>query len=325
LLSRLLLICLGFLSGLLATARATPRELHTGWSYQWPSREVGAESLPSGGDWIELADRPFNPAGRGQSALLFAKLELPIDEIVNPVVFLRTIDQAFRLYLDGVLIYEYGNFQADGTYQFSGYRFHVVQLPADFKGKELIWEIHSRHVNIGLPDAPKLGSSGEIYAEMVRTDVATVMLGGILIGLGLFCGIMGLRQRGNLEFIYFGLSAFGMGGYLLLRTPTMEMFWTNMILKFRAEAICLMVATLAILAFSAKIFGTDRNRVPSIVLRALALSYAILGVVILFHRDPFSFLVYWQISAVIALPYAIAQSVPALRRKDRDALFLRLE
>lgn len=312
---------MGGLIGAAWSATAEPYDLRRGWSYQWTSAIGESSKSWYDGASLEIDDRPYNPPGRKTDSILLAKLLLPPEVIVDPVLYLRVVDQVFRVYADGKLIYEYGGIQSDGSFRFPGYRLHIIDLPAGSNGKELLWEIRSQHVNIGFPVAPRIGPRGEIFSFIIRSEISTVMLSGILMALGLFCTSMGSRRKINWEFVYFGVSALGAGAYLLIRSPLIDFLNFDPMNKFRLELLLLLAATFTFASFSAKVFGTDRNRWTETFLRWYLIMYSLLGTCVVLSSSPFPLLWYWQTSAIVVFVFSVGQSIPALRRRDRDAYF----
>ena len=137
---------------LLCTGRAASAETSSlAWEYWQPSvpsaNEQAARTVPAfpkeEGTW-----RRFNPqfgvAVPEGTRYIWVRVYIPPDTGVDESLFFSTTDQAVQIFLDGVSIYRYGDFNHDDAAY--GRKWHLVDLPAWAVGRQLYMQVHSDNI-----------------------------------------------------------------------------------------------------------------------------------------------------------------------------------
>ena len=75
---------------------------------------------------------------------IWVRVYIPPDTGVDESLFFSTTDQAVQIFLDGVSIYRYGDFNHDDAAY--GRKWHLVDLPAWAVGRQLYMQVHSDNI-----------------------------------------------------------------------------------------------------------------------------------------------------------------------------------
>lgn len=146
--------------------------------------------------WInikKLDEIPRDEAGR----TLWLRTILPDSNITNPAVFIENVMQVVQVYVEGELVYEYGNFDPNDETIPLGYTVHLVPLPKDFQNKTLTLRIYSSIKSLGFYQFPVLGSFFNITKGMLTKsmDKLVLTLISLICGVFLFLSFPFTKQR----------------------------------------------------------------------------------------------------------------------------------
>jgi len=172
-----------------------------GWEYRWgdsPVETDGArtwargEALDTG--WQPIA-RPSNPPGRGGQRLVWYRIRLPRAEVADARLFVYSIDLAAELYLDGRLLYRWGEARDGGRLEFRGWPWHLVSLPAGYGGKLLYVRAASDYHDIGLWGDVLIDSGLGQIARMTRRDVPRLLAATLSLLIAAVFAALYCRRR----------------------------------------------------------------------------------------------------------------------------------
>ena len=110
---------------------------------------------------------------------------LPKLDVPNPVILFRSRYTTLKCYVDGKLIFDFGeDYYLRG--KFLGKMYHVISLPRDYEGKEIILDMYAAEKNAFVNlDPPEFGAQPDITGKLVRDNI-------IIIATGLFMFLFGL-------------------------------------------------------------------------------------------------------------------------------------
>lgn len=308
-----------------ATANATNSYEYQGtWEYRWGDspRQTKAFvwALPSSNDgWHAMRDISSHE-GRGRQHYLWMRTRLDGQTFDDPVLRLRGVDQIFEAYIDGQLVYHFGNFEGPDALRFFGHKPHDIPLGPNYSGKTLALRIYSDHVNIGPFGQPQIGSRTELTVANIRSDLPVLAMGVILLALAAF--ILALyswdrRERGHL---LYGLLTLTLGVYLPSASPIRSLIVDAPLGWLHIELASLYLMPVVFAACIDHIFGPDRYR----LLRALRLTHAAyfagaLLAVTLGLIDPLHTLLPFQVLLLLSIALIGIRSVLGAIRGDLDA------
>ncbi|WP_114416205.1 GGDEF domain-containing protein [Marinospirillum perlucidum] len=230
LLAALLLLLLST-SPLLADA---PQHLK-GWEYRWGDSPFNA-AIP---EWTQAAnpedwqaiDFPSNPPQRQGQTWVWYRTQLPDNTWEDPVIYIYSIDLLAEFYLDGEKIYQFGQLDAEEGGSFQGWPWHLIELPADFSGKELYVRVYSDYTDIGLWGEVKLLERSDLLLEILDNAWLDLLVAG-------FCGLMALvafafaaMQPHRQAYIYLGLLTLSAGALLLGENQAVQLVIQAPLLK----------------------------------------------------------------------------------------------
>lgn len=198
------------------TQAASPSlDLDTGWEYRWgdsPLLEDGTPLWALASDdeaWRPIAF-PSNPPGRRDHQHVWFRITLPPGEWRDPVLYIYSIDLIAQVYCDGELIYQYGQFDADGRGTFAGWPWHMLELPEDFAGRTLYFRVFSDYTDIGLWGEVKLMNRADLLTLVIQRSAPSLIIGAFSLLLAVLAGIFALLsplRRGFGAIMLFSLAS----------------------------------------------------------------------------------------------------------------------
>ena len=151
---------------------------------------------------------------------------LPDIDIYPATICVRTILSTINVYLDGELIYSYGQDYAEKGRMLPKKQ-NFIPLPIDFQGKELSIELTAREENAFSGISPiKLGVYNDIKNTMVQSNRLHMVIGVYLCHMGLMLLILApflaFSKYHDFSIIFSGLTSVMMGVYILCYN---DIFW----------------------------------------------------------------------------------------------------
>ncbi len=219
-----MLAALGLLA--LPVQAAPPPLALEGWEYRWGDSPAGPEGRPA---WLTEAsgwqaiDFPSNPPGRQGQQHAWFRTTLPDGEWRDPVLYITSIDLIGQLYLDGELLYQYGEFDAEGRGDFAGWPWHMIELPADFAGATLHLRVYSYYTDIGLWGEVQLMDRLDGLNAVLQNSAKALAVGTfclLLAVLALLFALLGPQRHG---FVGIALFASASGLMLLAEAPARQL------------------------------------------------------------------------------------------------------
>ena len=174
--------------------------LASGWEYRWGDSPFEADGTPawtktpSDTEW-RATDAPSNPPGRGSHKLVWYRVRLPAGETPDAFVFIYSIELAAELYVDGTLIYSWGDPGAEGRLPFQGWPWHLVPLPPGYGGRLLHVRAASDYRLIGLLGDVLVGPGLQHTVRMVRHDLPRQLVAALSLVIAVVFMVLYLHRR----------------------------------------------------------------------------------------------------------------------------------
>lgn len=227
-------------------------------------------------DWKPLG-RFEMPPGRQGRRWLWLRSEVPPSSFKDPVLHIQHLDQEFQVYVEGKLVYEWGDFSHDQP-RFLGYRGHIVRLPPGCAGQRLTLRIYSEHVNIGPAGPMRFGEHGDILVLLFKTDLPRLIVGGLMFLLATMGFVLYSSRREEKVFLTYGFLALSGGIYILSQAQVRLFLFDYPLVLTHIELWSLQITTLALCHFVEAMFGSGPLRVLY-YLRQLQWIYLVLSTV----------------------------------------------
>ncbi|PAU79110.1 sensor domain-containing diguanylate cyclase [Halomonas salipaludis] len=223
----LLAACCLILPHSASAATAPPKDL-SGWEWRWGDSPLDAAGRPTwrqdnaAEGWQEIGF-PSNPPARSGQQHLWLRTTLPDGDWRDPVIYIYSIDLIAQFFLDGELLYQYGEFDDQGRGTFAGWPWHMIELPEGFAGKPLHVRVFSDYTDIGLWGEVKLMDRLDVLSMVVKRSLDDVIISAFSLLLALLAATfaaIGTQRRSLAAVALFSLAA---GGMILAETQVSQL------------------------------------------------------------------------------------------------------
>jgi len=206
---------------------APPQDL-TGWEYRWGDSPLDADGTPR---WTTHDDRhawhpiafPSNPPARQGRKHAWFRVTLPDGDWRDPVLYIYSVDLIAQAYLDGELLYQYGQFDAQGNGTFAGWPWHMIELPEAFAGRTLHFRVFSDYTDIGLWGEVKLMDRMELLTLVIQRSAHDMAISAFSLLLAALAGIFALLGSPRRSFAAIALFALASGTMVLAETQASQL------------------------------------------------------------------------------------------------------
>ncbi|TVP46179.1 MAG: GGDEF domain-containing protein [Halomonas sp.] len=226
--SSLLLLTLALLSAFSGALHADDSQQPLQhWEYRWGDSPIDADGTPlwlhrDTIDWQSTAS-PSNPSGRGNHQHLWLRTTLPAGEWDDPVLYITSMNLIGQAYLNGELIYQYGEFDEQGRGDFAGWPWHMIDLPESAAGQTLTFRLYSDYTSIGLWGEVKVMERIDVLKQVIHSsakDLGVSAVVSVMAVLATIFAILGPDRRGFTAIALFGYAS---GLMLLAETPARQL------------------------------------------------------------------------------------------------------
>lgn len=238
-----------------------PIEYDGDWEYRWgdsPRDQLGRLMWAQPGDrssgWLRL-NRHQRLPGRNGSRWLWLRFPVPSVAAKDLVLQLTHVDQALQVYLDGQVVYEWGEFTSAATVPFPGFRGHIIRLPSGSSGKTLLLRIYSEHRNIGPAWSIAFGEHADVIAHLFLSELPRLLVGGLLLLLGTLGFSLYWLRREDRVFLAYGVLSVSGGVYLLSQAQVRSFVFDYPLLLAHVQLWSLQITMLANCHLLEELFG----------------------------------------------------------------------
>ena len=215
------------------------------WEYRYgdsPRDAAGAFRFASplihDAGW-QTTHNPYQPPGRGSEQFLWLRTNLEGPPLVDPALFLQSVNQSFQAFLDGQLIAEFGPMGGPRAHRFPGEpRMYLPLLPTaevqrnrhqtgDYTGHVLALRIHSPHRYIGVFGDILIGARASLLADQVERGASAFVIGLLMMGIGLLALLLFALRYSESVYFYYGCFTLSTGLHFLGRSSLHEVLFHN--------------------------------------------------------------------------------------------------
>ncbi len=165
-------------------------EITEGWQYRWGDSPLDEGSIPiwSYDDLGNTAWQPLAKLGRppdydGQRNF-WLRTKLPSGEWRDPTLFIPLTRELFEIYVEGELIYKFGELNTPGPKESQGWPWHLIPLPTDFQDKEIYVRIYLPPTDVVIMRQMTLDSRASHLQKMLVSDIDDLVVALLLIVMG---------------------------------------------------------------------------------------------------------------------------------------------
>ncbi len=153
-----------------------------------------------------------------QSNSLWLRTQLPDCHCLSPGLFIGQVSQSMQVFLDNVLIYQFGEFASIDTDHFMGWQHHLIPLPANYIDRTLSIRIWSSGSDIGLEAPILLGPTHQIQSDMLKDDIDNIIIGSLILFFSLVFTLLFILFRRDTLFTKIALYLSAIGLFILNNT-----------------------------------------------------------------------------------------------------------
>lgn len=213
-----------FPSGLFA---ASPPQPLQSWEYRWGDSPQDSNNrllwLHSNASEWQVINSPFNPPGREGHEHLWLRTTLPVGDWNDPVLFITSMNLIGQVYLGDKLIYQYGEFDAQGKGSFAGWPWHMIDLPDDAAGQLLTFRFYSYYTSIGLWGQVQVMERSDVLNQVIHDSAQDLGVSALVLVLAILATIFALIGPQRQGFGAIALFAYASGLMLLAETPARQL------------------------------------------------------------------------------------------------------
>lgn len=266
--STFILFFMNILFSYLFTARIMEHPSLTGsrWHYKIESSYLGASENAVEGksdkedNWLNLKE-PMNKVPQDIKTTIYYKTNLPSTNAADPHLLIQTNDQAFEVFINEKLVYSFGDFNNFDYKHSPGAPTHLIPLPNDYQGKELIIAMKSvSGKRLGLIRTIELDSKGNHFMRIFKMNIGILILGCLNIVVGIACMFVGIvRKLGRKALFSLGLLFIIVGSWSIAENSLTQLFHFRPVFWFYIAIISLYLIPVCGYKFIMDISNTNKK------------------------------------------------------------------
>ncbi len=303
-------------------SKSDPKKIEKNWKFKWGDSPKSSDGTfewaqsqnTTDGSWISTNSPGTLPERNGNNTVWITTI-LPEFDSREKSLWLAGVDQAMDIFVDGKMIYSFGDIDSNGIGKFQGYPWHIADLPANASGRPITFRVWSGHMNIGLIGDTLVASRDAIVENIFLGSINNFAMGIILAFMGLVSLIVFAAHRKDKAFFYFGVHTL-IGIYTISRMMMKFYIIQNSYTWTIIELVTLTLGATGIIGFIEFVLGPTRWRHCHHMARfGLALSGAIL-IAGITRKVPFlTMLIPAQAYSLLCIILSIFTFIPAVKKK----------
>ncbi|MGD9808939.1 MAG: diguanylate cyclase [Deferribacterales bacterium] len=247
----ILLICIA-----MSASAADIQDFSKGWEYRLGDDPSWALESGDPALWSQI-DFPSNPEDRVDETNAWFRAELPENRWRAPALYIYSIDLIAQVYLDGKMIYQFGDMNPEGAGTFRGWPWHVISLPDDMGGKYLYVRVYSNYPDIGLWGQIEIGSKHDLMKHIFRLgNLLRLIIGSIALYMGLIFLISFTMWRKNIPNFFLGLLISTQGLDMMLSSQITQIYFFYPLTSQYLMAFCYFFLPVGVAAYIESIIGS---------------------------------------------------------------------
>lgn len=270
-----------FFKRLIPTSDEFSWSMNSGWEYRWEkSEECGKLTLP-----CKVKD------GAPDRTLWISNI-LPEQKFDNATLFLRTSQQYLKVYIDGKLIYKYGDGIGKSSSLIPGSSWHFIKLPQVYSNKKVEISLispyrqYSGHVN-----SIYIGSESSVVLRLIFQYGGVLIISCIIFLFG--CVLIVLyyflkSEKGRFQSIfYLGIFSLLGGMWILSESKIIQLLINNPVLLFYVACISLFLLPIPLLQFIISTYKPKKSNLIKVFVWIFRWYFIIVSVLQIFNKAIF--------------------------------------
>jgi len=230
--------------------------INQGWKYEW-----------IGKDERGVVDLPINLKG-GKYSELHLSNSLPNADYKDDTLFIRTYEQNIRVLINGNIIYQYGNFNADRRIKSLGSMWHVIQIPEDTLNRDIDIYVMSPYNNFsGMLSNILMGNKSDLILKIVRESISSLVIAGIILFLGVILVVvffvLKYKKSNIMSILNLGLFAVFSAFWIISESEIAQVFIDKPVLILYISLMSLFLMPIPILLFIIDVYRPRRKKLLS--------------------------------------------------------------
>ncbi|WAM47681.1 GGDEF domain-containing protein [Vreelandella venusta] len=150
-------------------------------------------------------------------------MTLPAGDWNDPVLFITSMNLIGQVYLGDKLIYQYGEFDAQGKGSFAGWPWHMIDLPDNAAWQQLTFRFYSDYTSIGLWGQVQVMERSDVLNQVIHDSAQDLGVSALVLVLAILATIFALIGPQRQGFGAIALFAYSSGLMLLAETPARQL------------------------------------------------------------------------------------------------------
>ncbi|MBU2870854.1 diguanylate cyclase [Colwellia sp. E2M01] len=175
----------------------------------------------------QAAHLPILGASEHSQNILWLKRDLPSGNWRDPYIFISSIDLTVQVFQNNKLIYQYGDFDAQGNSQFSGWPWHLIRLPDDYDQHPIFLRIYSNYPDIGLSGNVFIGDRYDLLSGVYERGFIGFLFILVVLLVGIISTVMGMIKKDNHVAMCTGFLSFNLALMMFAENELNQAVWYN--------------------------------------------------------------------------------------------------
>lgn len=243
----------------------TTYELTKGWQYRLGNSPLDSTNQPL---WAVNSDDaawmnfkyPGSAPNKDKILDTWFRVKLPASSLKNASLLLSEQEQEVEVYLNGKLIYGYGNMNIPAKYKRIGSPLLIIPLPDNYENQIIYFRLRAfSTINAGLIKKLILGTKADFITEIINEDIDKLILSSIFIFIALVTIVLSTFKKVNQKaFFPLGFFSLIIAFWIIGMTNMKLLFYNNPKFWFYDVHITNYLIPVGFLMYVEQIFATGK-------------------------------------------------------------------
>lgn len=244
-------------------------EVTEGWQYRSGESPVDLQGFPlwafdesDNSNWksFNYLGRPSNPK---RSSHVWLKVKLPNSSLEGSCMYIKTLNQAFEIYIDKELIYKFPSGNNTDKFAYLGYSNSLVPMEKSHQGQYVYFKMFSNDTNnLGVIRNFHIGTKSLLVKYVIKKDIIQFIISFIFIFIGFLMLLIFLHKiHGEKSYFSIGLFSLCIGIWSIAQTDLKLIFYDNSAVWFYIDILTLYLTPVGLCVFMIQVFNIKSKSV----------------------------------------------------------------